>query len=136
MSSLQTASTASIAFPPNWPARIGAVIFALYVIYASSILVISWARISAGIGHGTRFIERMFPPNVAPDKLELLTSGMIESLQIAIIATVVGVATVNRRAVEISKSVDNHAVVGKPTIWLPGEWMNDALSPLPAGDGS
>ena len=33
----------------------------------------------------------MFPPNFAPDKLELLTSGMIESLQIAIIATVVGV---------------------------------------------
>ena len=33
----------------------------------------------------------MWPPNIAPDKLELLYSGMIESLQIAIIATVVGV---------------------------------------------
>ena len=38
--------------------------------------------------------SRMFPPNVAPDKLELLYSGMIESLQIAIIATVVGRAAV------------------------------------------
>jgi phosphonate ABC transporter permease subunit PhnE len=92
MSTLPTASASRIAFPPNWPARIGAVIFALYVVYAGSILDISWARLAAGIGHGARFIERMFPPNVAPDKLELLINGMIESLQIAIIATVVGVA--------------------------------------------
>ena len=33
----------------------------------------------------------MFPPNFAHDKLELLYSGMLESLQIAIIATVAGV---------------------------------------------
>ena len=45
----------------------------------------------AGVGHGARFIARIFPPNVAPDKLELLTNGMIESLQIAIVATVIGV---------------------------------------------
>ena len=92
MSTIPTASASRIAFPPNWPARIGAVIFALYVVYASSILDISWARLVAGIDHGARFIERMFPPNVATDKLELLSSGMIESLQIAIVATVVGVA--------------------------------------------
>src|SRR5258707_15016034 len=85
------AGTARIAFPPNWPARIAAFIFAIYVVYASSILDISWTRMVAGFGHGVRFIERMIPPNVAPDKLELLTNGMIESLQIAIVATVIGV---------------------------------------------
>jgi phosphonate ABC transporter permease subunit PhnE len=51
----------------------------------------TWARFVAGFGHGARFISRMFPPNFAQDKLELLYSGMLESLQIAIIATVAGV---------------------------------------------
>jgi phosphonate ABC transporter permease subunit PhnE len=79
------------AFPPNWPARIAFVTLAIYVVYASTILDISWARFVAGFGHGARFIARMFPPNVAADKLELLASGMLESLQIAIIATAAGV---------------------------------------------
>ena len=84
-------SARRIAFPPNWPARITLVALAIYALYASTILDITWPRFIAGLGHGARFISRMWPPNVAPDKLELLTSGMIESLQIAIIATVVGV---------------------------------------------
>lgn len=86
-----TAAASRVAFPPNWPARIAAIVFALYVVYAGSILDITWARLIAGLDHGARFVERMFPPNAAPDKLELLTSGMIESLQIAIVATVIGV---------------------------------------------
>ena len=61
------------------------------MIYASTILDITWARFVVGLDQGARFIARMLPPDIAPDKLELLTSGMIESLQIAIIATVVGV---------------------------------------------
>jgi phosphonate ABC transporter permease subunit PhnE len=84
-------SARRIAFPPNWSARITLVALAIYVLYASTILDITWPRFIAGLGHGARFISRMWPPNVATDKLELLTSGMIESLQIAIIATVVGV---------------------------------------------
>ena len=82
---------ARIAFPPNWPVRLGLIALAIYVLFAAQILDITWARFVSGFGHGARFIERMFPPNVAPDKLALLTGGMIESLQIAIIATVVGV---------------------------------------------
>ncbi len=84
-------SARRIAFPPNWSARITLVALAIYALYASTILDITWPRFIAGLGHGARFISRMWPPNVAPDKLELLTRGMIESLQIAIIATVVGV---------------------------------------------
>jgi len=34
----------------------------------------------------------MFPPNVAADKLQLLYAGMTESLQIAVLATVIGIA--------------------------------------------
>jgi len=79
-------------FPPNWPARISLVALALYVVYAGSILDITWTRFVEGLGHGSRFIARMVPPDVAPDKLQLLRHGMIESLQIAVLATVFGVA--------------------------------------------
>jgi phosphonate ABC transporter permease subunit PhnE len=80
-----------VAFPSNWPARIALVALAIYVVYACTILDITWARFAAGLDHGSRFISRMFPPNIAHDKLQLLYSGMIESMQIAIIATVIGV---------------------------------------------
>lgn len=86
-----TFSSRRVAFPPNWPARIGIAVLALYVVYAGTILDLSWARFVAGLDQGGRFISRMFPPNVAPDKLALLYAGMIESLQIAIIATAAGV---------------------------------------------
>ena len=79
------------AFPPNWPARIAFLALAVYVAYASTIIDISWHRFAAGLGNGSRFLARMFPPNIAPDKLHLLYDGMIESMQIAIIATVAGV---------------------------------------------
>ena len=81
-----------VAFPPNWPARIGFIVLAAYVVYASQILDVTWARFLIGLEHGSRFIARMVPPNVAPDKLQLLYAGMAESLQIAVLATVVGIA--------------------------------------------
>jgi len=81
----------AVAFPPNWPVRIGLLALAAYVVYASTVLDITYDRFVAGFGHGSRFLSRMFPPNTAPDKLALLLNGMIESLQIAIIASVVGV---------------------------------------------
>jgi phosphonate ABC transporter permease subunit PhnE len=89
--SVSPSPTHRIAFPPNWPVRIAFIALVLYVLYACSILDITWGRFVLGFGHGSRFIARMFPPNFAHDKLELLYGGMIESLQIAIIATVVGV---------------------------------------------
>ena len=86
------ASARRVAFPPNWPARIGLVVLAIYVVYASSIIELTWARFLIGLDQGGRFIGRMFPPDFAPDKLALLYAGMKESLQIAVLATVFGVA--------------------------------------------
>src|SRR5256886_9373510 len=86
-----SAAAGRVAFPPSWPTRITGIALALYVAYACSILDISRERLMAGFAHGTRFVSRMFPPNFAPDKLELLYDGMLESLQIAIIATAFGV---------------------------------------------
>src|SRR5262245_32477926 len=86
------APTPRRAFSPNWPVRIGLLVLALYVVYAGSILDLSWARFVEGLGHGGRFIARMVPPDFEPDKLQLLRHGMLESLQIAILATVFGIA--------------------------------------------
>ncbi len=80
------------AFPPNWPLRIGLLVLAIYVVYAAQILDITWTRFLIGIEHGERFLSRMFPPDFSHDKLQLLYAGMMESLQIAILATVFGTA--------------------------------------------
>jgi ABC-type phosphate/phosphonate transport system permease subunit len=87
---MTSAAAPRVAFPPNWTARITLIALAGYVIYASTILDITWGRFVTGLDHGARFISRMFPPDLAPDKLQLLYGGMIESLQIAIVATVIG----------------------------------------------
>jgi phosphonate transport system permease protein len=81
-----------VAFPPNWPVRISFIVLAIYVVYAASILDITLERFVAGLGHAGRLLSRMFPPDFAADRLALLKSGMIESMQIAVLATVFGVA--------------------------------------------
>ena len=88
---MSMADRTRVAFTPNWPARIGFIALVIYAIYAAQILDITWARFLVGLDHGAKFLDRMFPPNVAADKLQLLTTGMLESLQIAILATVIGV---------------------------------------------
>ncbi len=79
------------AFPANWPARIGWIALTLYAIYAASTLDVSWARLVRGLDQGATLLGRMFPPNMAADKLELITTGMFESLQIAVLATFFGI---------------------------------------------
>lgn len=77
------------AAPPNWVGRLLWALLAVYVIYAASKLGFGWDRFVLGIEHGGRFLARMFPPNF--DRWPLLLKGILESLQIAIIATAVGV---------------------------------------------
>jgi hypothetical protein len=38
-----------VAFQPNWPARISLLALAAYVVYASSIVDITWTRFVAGL---------------------------------------------------------------------------------------
>jgi phosphonate transport system permease protein len=88
---MSTPAVPRIAFPPNWPARLGLAALAIYAVYAASTLDITWARFLKGIEQGGRFLGRMIPPDIAPDKLHLLFAGMAESIQIAVIATVFGI---------------------------------------------
>lgn len=86
------ASARRTAFPVSWPTRIGLAALAIYILYASTVLEITWARFVAGFGHAGRLLSRMFPPDFAADKLALLEIGMLESLQIAVLATVAGIS--------------------------------------------
>ena len=77
------------AFEPNWTARFWWVVLAVYVVYALGQLGVNWERLSRGLEQGGRFLARMFPPNF--ERWQLLMTGMGESIQIAIIATFIGV---------------------------------------------
>ncbi len=81
-----------IAFQPNWQARIGWILLAIYVVWAANQLDITWARFADGLGNAAKFLARMFPPNFAPDKIEMIVKGLAESVQIAVIATFIGIA--------------------------------------------
>ena len=77
------------AFPLNWGARAGWLVFAVYVAYAASHLELTPARFAAGLEHGAHFLSRLFPPDF--HRWELLLKGMVESLQIAVLASALGV---------------------------------------------
>ena len=86
------AGRAAAAFPPNWPARRGRALLAAYGLYEATKIDVTWARFVTGLGNAERFLGRMFPPNLEPDKLQLISAGIVESLQIAVLATAVGIA--------------------------------------------
>ena len=78
------------AFPANWWARAGWLALAAYVVYAAARLDFTWARCVVGVDNGARFIGRMIPPVIAqPDSL---ANGLQESLQIALLASFLGIA--------------------------------------------
>ncbi|WP_046865673.1 phosphonate ABC transporter, permease protein PhnE [Microvirga massiliensis] len=76
-------------FESNWAARIGWLLLAAYVVYAGSRLGFTWERFVVGLDHGGRLLSRMFPPTF--ERWQLLVDGIVESLQIAVIATFFGV---------------------------------------------
>lgn len=50
---------------------------------------ISWQRVETGLGNAQHFFSRLFPPNFA--RWDLLVKGLVESLQIAVLASVLGI---------------------------------------------
>jgi phosphonate transport system permease protein len=70
-------------------ARAGFLLLGLYSLYALSHLDFSWARLAQGLDNGSRFLGRMFPPDLS--KFDILWTGISESLQIALLATTIGV---------------------------------------------
>jgi len=82
-------ATVDNPFPSSiWP-RIAAVLLVAYVVYASAQMEISWARVEIGLENANHFFSRLFPPNFA--RWELLVSGLVESLEIAVLASALGI---------------------------------------------
>lgn len=78
-----------MAFPANWWARAGWLLLAAYVVYATAQLEFTPARFLLGLEQGHKFLTRLFPPDFT--RWELLLKGMVESLQIAVLASTLGV---------------------------------------------
>ena len=72
-----------------WPLRALWAAFAVYLIYAATQLDFSWNRLMVGFGEAGRFLSRMWPPNFT--RWDTLVEGMIESLQIAVLASAIGI---------------------------------------------
>ncbi|MFT6558968.1 phosphonate ABC transporter, permease protein PhnE [Sneathiella sp.] len=89
MSQISTTGKRKYVPKRNWLATISWVVLALYVMYVFSLFELSGERFIAGLGNGADFIGRMFPPNF--ERYNLLIEGLLESLQIGIIATTAGV---------------------------------------------
>jgi phosphonate transport system permease protein len=81
-------SAPQVAFAPNWAARCAWLALALYVVYALSTMDASWARIAHGLGEAAKRYGPMFNPNFS--RHELLIKGLTESLQIAVLASALG----------------------------------------------
>lgn len=76
-------------FPANWPGRIGWMALGLYVLYAASLLDITWERFIFGLDRGAVLLGRMMPPGFA--RWELMVKGLVESLEIAVLASAFGI---------------------------------------------
>jgi len=79
-------------FQANWPLRLGGLALLIYVAWASAQLDITWARFSSGLTQAAKFFDRLFPPNFAAEKAEMIVAGLTESIQIAVVATALGIA--------------------------------------------
>ncbi len=79
------------AFLPNWPARIAWLALIAYAFYATSILDVTWERFVIGLENGVKFIGRMLPPDTEASKMTLMLKGLYETLEIAVIASALGI---------------------------------------------
>jgi len=76
-------------FPRSrWP-RVAAVALVVYIFYACAQLEVSWERVATGLHNAGRFFSRLFPPNFS--RWDLLVKGLSESLEIAVLASALGI---------------------------------------------
>jgi phosphonate transport system permease protein len=73
----------------NWLIILCWLILFLYLSYVFSLFELTTERFLIGLDNGAKFLGRMIPPNFS--RHELLIEGLVESLQIGIIATAAGV---------------------------------------------
>ena len=88
---LVVAAPRPLSLPANWWRRAGYAALGAYTFDALSTLDITLDRIMRGLPQGAKFLSRMWPPNIEPQKMALMRDGMVESIEIAVLATFFGV---------------------------------------------
>lgn len=84
-----TSQPASTAFRTGILTRIVTWLVVAYAFYAATQLGFSWERFISGLGNGGTFLGRMFPPDFS--KTDFLWDGISETLQIAVLASLIGI---------------------------------------------
>jgi len=86
---VSTATARADPFRTSWWTRAAWLLLVLYVVYAAAQMDASWERVATGVHNTAHFLGRMFPPNFT--RWELLVKGLQESLEIAVLASALGV---------------------------------------------
>jgi phosphonate transport system permease protein len=74
-------------FKPSLAKRLGMIALVVYVVYAISTMAVPAERFVKGVGYGARFLAGFFPPNFTQSNI---LTGLLESLQIAFLASLIG----------------------------------------------
>src|SRR5947209_1870859 len=72
----------------RWSLGLG---FALYLALAFGTIEVNWARVWEGLPRGARFFAAFFPPDFVSRWSEI-ADGIVESLWMTVISTVIGIA--------------------------------------------
>lgn len=90
MSAAQSSHRALVApFRASTMARCVGLLLLLYTVYAVLQLNFDWPRFVSGLDRGAKLLGRMFPPDLS--KGDILWTGMVESMQMAVLASVLGI---------------------------------------------
>lgn len=79
------------AFYNHWVKWAVYAVIAVFLLWSAWNLRISPDRLVQGWNQGVGFVTSMFPPEITPDKADLLVEGMLESVAMAVVATFIGV---------------------------------------------
>lgn len=89
MASINSSQNRENPFKQNWFVTAIWLLVICYVVYSFNAMGLSWERFNEGLGHASNLLGRMVPPNFS--RWSLLMSGLIESLEIAVISSICGI---------------------------------------------
>lgn len=84
--------TRPTAFYNQWVKYAVYLVIVLFLLWSLYDMRISVERVVQGWDQAAGLLASMFPPELTPRKRELLVEGMVESIAMAVVATVIGVA--------------------------------------------
>ncbi|WP_417559234.1 phosphonate ABC transporter, permease protein PhnE [Marinomonas sp.] len=89
MAGINSSQNRENPFKQNWFVTAIWLLVICYVVYSFNAMGLNWERFNEGLGHASNLLGRMVPPNFS--RWSLLMSGLIESLEIAVISSICGI---------------------------------------------